>query len=71
MTDTTELRGKIEDKGLKLRFIAEQLGLTPYGLTLKIDGKNEFKASEIKKMSDILSLSSGDVYRIFFAERVD
>ena len=37
MTDSKELRRLIEEKGFKLKYVAERLGLSSYGLSLKID----------------------------------
>ena len=42
MTDSKELRRLIEEKGFKLKYVAERLGLSSYGLSLKIDNKQEF-----------------------------
>lgn len=67
MTNTYELRKAIEQAGLKYKYLAEQLGLSTYGLQKKIDNVNEFKASEIEKLSDILSLSVEQRMSIFFA----
>ena len=68
MTNTAALREKIASKGLKIKYVAEQVGLSPYGLTLEIDGKNEFRSSEIKALAEVLSLNSKDVFNIFFAD---
>lgn len=71
MTDTYELRKVIEQAGLKYKYLADQLGLSTYGLQKKIDNVNEFKASEIEKLSDILSLSVEERMSIFFAIESD
>lgn len=39
MTDEILLRRKIKEKGLKINFIANELGLSTYGLMLKIQNK--------------------------------
>lgn len=70
MTDTKALRRKIRESGLKYIYLAEQLGLSPYGLQKKIDNLSEFKASEICKLSDILGISDTEVRTIFFNHRV-
>lgn len=72
MTDSAALREIIEKKGLKLSFLAEQLGLSNYGFTLKVDGKNEFKTSEVAKLCELLGITSlREKERIFFAQKVD
>ena len=71
MVDTLLLRKRVKDAGLKYRHIATELALTPFGLQKKIDGKNDFRASEITRLSRILSLSCIDRERIFFANEVE
>ncbi|WP_295245104.1 DUF739 family protein [Veillonella sp.] len=56
----------IQKKGLKLSFIANKLGITRYSLYNKLEGKTEFKASEIKVLIELLSLKAKDVIKIFF-----
>lgn len=72
MTDSAALRQLIAEKGLKIKFIAEKLNLSPYGLTLKIDNTNEFKTSEISTLCELLGVTSlREKERIFFAQKVD
>lgn len=72
MTDTTRLNQIIEETGLKKKFLAQKLGLTPYGLAKKINGETEFKASEITKICQILDIQDiQDKWSIFFANKVD
>ena len=72
MTNTTLLEERIKQSGYQKNYIAKALGLTPYGLSLKISGKNEFKASEIDALSDLLGIESWEERAsIFFAEKVD
>lgn len=68
MTNTTLLEERIRESGLKKTYLAEQLGLSYQGLYLKIIGKNEFTASEIQKLSDLLDIKSQrDIKAIFFS----
>lgn len=70
MTDTTKLNRIIEQSGLKKRFIAETMGLSPYGLSLKINNINEFKTGEIERLCDILRIEDvNDRDAIFFASK--
>lgn len=57
MTDSDALRDIIKSRGLKLKFVAEQIGLTTYGLQLKIDNKNEFKTGEVSALCELLGIS--------------
>lgn len=67
MTDTKALREKIEAKGLKLKAVAEKLGITPYCLQRKINNENEFKVSEVDKLSSMLELTLSETQAIFFS----
>ena len=70
MVDEKALLSKIRESGYKLKYIADYLGLSYYGLRLKISGRNDFKAAEISKLAHILKLSQDDIISIFFALRV-
>ncbi len=67
MTNSELLREKIESGGLKYKYIAEQLEISPYSLQKKIDNLTEFKASEITRISSILNLPLKEKDAIFFA----
>ena len=68
MTNTKLLEKKIEESGLKKNFIAQALGLSPYGLAKKINNENEFKTSEVDGLCKILNISDlAEKDRIFFA----
>lgn len=67
MTDTRILRDRIKDSGLKYNYIARKMGLTAAGLQKKIENDTEFKASEVKSLAEMLSLSTEEKEAIFFA----
>lgn len=72
MTDSVLLRNIIDANGYKLKFVAEYLGLSTYGLQLKIDNKHEFKTSEITALCDLLKITSLKMKeKIFFKEKDD
>lgn len=58
MTDSKLLRSKIDASGLKYGYIAKQLGISLRSLQRKIDNESGFKALEIQKLCDVLSISS-------------
>lgn len=60
MTNTRLLRKKIEDSGLKLSYIASQLGISGKALTMKIESRTEFKPSEIVKLCDLLHVKAAE-----------
>lgn len=71
MTNTELLRQKIEESGYKMRFLAEKIGVTYQGFLYKVNNRSEFKASEIKTLCLLLSLSDKEREAIFFADDVD
>ena len=58
MTDTDILRKKINKKGYKLKYVAKNLGLTYYGLKLKIENVSQFKADEITELCKLLGIET-------------
>lgn len=72
MTNTALLEEKITKSGLKKSYIAKAMGLSSYGLALKIRNTHEFKASEIEKMCILLGIDDlEERCAIFFASKVD
>ena len=71
MINSSILRNKIEQSGVKYKYLAEQLNISSYGLQLKIDGKNEFLVSEVAMLCNLLSLTRKEREDIFFNNRVD
>lgn len=67
MTDSAALRRAIEKSGLKYGKIAAEMGISTYTLQKKIDNITEFKASEIVKLTALLSLKRSESNAIFFA----
>lgn len=65
------LEEAILKSGLKKSYIAEQLDLSAYGLSRKINGDSEFKASEIYILSGILNLNAKERDEIFFNHYVE
>ena len=60
MTNTALLKKRINDSGYKKSYIAKTIGLSAYGLALKIENKREFKASEIEKICILLGIDSSE-----------
>lgn len=68
MTDTELLKEKIEKSGYRFSWIAKQLNLSPFGLRKKVNGENEFKATEIIKFQEILNISNTERDKIFLSK---
>lgn len=71
MTNTAKLNLVIEEKGYKLSFVAQYLGLSPYGFARKRDNKSEFTATEIDKLCTLLGIDMDGMIEIFFAKEVE
>ena len=72
MTDSKALRNKIAAQGLKLKYVAEYIGLSPYGFQLKVDNEREFKISEVSALCELLHIEAGaEKESIFFASEGD
>lgn len=68
MTNSKALRSLIESKGLKMKFVADYLGLSGYGFQLKVDNRREFKTSEVSALCELLKINSlEEKEHIFFA----
>ncbi len=68
MTNTPLLEEYIKKSGYRKAFIAEQLGISAYGFSLKCSNKSEFKATEIEALSKLLNIGIRDRMAIFFAK---
>ena len=62
----TKLDNAIYESGLKLEAIARKMEINRVSLWNKIQGRTEFKASEITSLSKILNLSAEQRDDIFF-----
>ena len=72
MTDTEVLKELIISKGLKLKYVAQYLGLSSYGLSMKINNEREFKTSEVAALCELLEIESIEVKEaIFFKQKDD
>ena len=58
MTGSDALKKLIKSRGLKLKYVADYLGLTSYGFALKLNNKQEFKTSEVAALCELLEIKS-------------
>jgi hypothetical protein len=68
MTNTLLLEDRIKNSGYKRSYIANKIGMSAYTLAKKINNENEFLASEINGLCDILNIDTKDRMAIFFAQ---
>lgn len=69
--DLKYLCSKIDEIKIPVTTIAEKMGISRQTLYLKMNGKREFKTSEITNLCDILRLTTEEKRRIFFTDEVD
>lgn len=62
-----ELRAAIAKKNITRKEIADALGISNTGLSLKMSGRHQFKEGEIRILVSILGLTPDDVNRIFLS----
>lgn len=67
---TDELNAKIQESGLKLIHIANNLGIHSDTLRAKINGEREFSVMEMVHLSNMLGLSPEEREHIFFGNEV-
>lgn len=65
MEEKTRLETAIHDRGLKVSFLAKQLGLCRSALYLKLQGKRKFRKLEIEKLTELLHLTAEEKAEIF------
>ena len=68
MTDLKELRCVIDDSGIPISTLARKMNIGRESLYNKINGKTEFKISEMDSISKALNLNESQKSHIFFAE---
>lgn len=72
MTNTTLLKELIAKSGLKLKYVADYLGLSAYGFSKKVNNEQEFKVSEVEALCELLNIRDLKLKeRIFFAKEDD
>ena len=71
MTDLCLLKKVIIDSGVPLSVIARKTNISRESLYNKINGKTEFKASEMNSLAIVLKLSDEMKNKIFFAKKVN
>lgn len=66
MTDTQRLNEWISEKGLKKHYISDKLGLSPGGMSKKLNGQRPFSQKEIATFRE-LGMSMRDIKAIFLS----
>ena len=72
MTNTKAVKALIKSKGIKLVFLAKELGISDNALYMKLDNRTEFRTGEVAKLCEILGITSlKEKERLFFAKKDD
>ena len=71
MVDINKLKVAIDESGMTVTAICSKAGILRATLYNKLNGRGEFTASEIEKISDAMRLSVGQRNSIFFANKVE
>lgn len=69
--NTQYLENKIRESGLKMKFIAESLGINLHSLRNKITNKTHFRSAEVFCLCYLLGITKEEKEAIFFAIKVD
>lgn len=62
----TALIGRIRESGMSQEAIAAALNISRVTLNEKLNGRSDFKVSEVKQLKETLNLTNEQVYSIFF-----
>lgn len=66
--NVNELRAEIARKGIQHNELADYIGISATAFSKKINGKNEFKLSEITKIAKMLDITPERRNEIFFTD---
>lgn len=66
MPNIGELRTKIDESGLKIGYIANNIGVSRHTFYNKLAGKSDFSATQISTLTKLLDLSKTERDKIFF-----
>lgn len=66
MTNTNKLKGRMKEYSYNQTKMAKELGISLQNFNSKLNGKIDFKASEIQKISNLLFINDKDEY--FFVQ---
>ena len=68
MTSAEAFRDALDRRGVKMAFVAQLLGITRQGLSVRLKRGADFRAWEMMEISDRLNLTGEEVKAIFYPE---
>lgn len=63
--DREALKEAVDRRGMKMKFVCEQCGITPAAFYRKIN-TSRFSLADINKISQVIDLSDNEIKQIFF-----
>lgn len=70
MYNYSKLLGRIKEKCGKQSVFSAKMNLSERSMSLKLNGKREWKQGEIQKACEILEITSGELSSYFFNTNV-
>ncbi len=67
MWDYSRLKSRTKEVGLRQKDVGHSIGLSPTTYSLKLNGKAEFRQSEIEAICKLLQIPFADIDSYFFA----
>lgn len=71
MTDSQKLNDLINESGISFTAICAKMGITRRSLYNKVNGRTDFKVSELNALQRILHMTAEERDSIFFNESVN
>lgn len=65
--DYSKLKAKMVENNLTQAALAEKIGLSERTMSLKMNGKREWKQSEIERLRNMLKIPKNEITNYFFA----
>ena len=70
MFDYSKLRGRVAEKSMTQKSLANAIGITPTAMSNKLKDGQGFKAEHIKKMCQALDIADDKIGDYFFGQKV-
>jgi predicted transcriptional regulator len=64
--NATAMKKFVDGRAISVSVMAPMLGMSRYSLYKKIEGKSEFKVSEMRKFIELTRMTDEEVQEIFF-----
>lgn len=65
--DYTKLRGRIRERGMTQKEVAEKVGISEGQFCQKMSGNFVFRQDEIDRISDLLDIDAAEIGAFFFS----